>query len=351
MRALKSTINKKEIPSLDGLRFFSILLVLIGHTRSIIPSSFQSFILFIGNQGLGVSIFFVLSGFLITRLLLIEQGLKGTISLRAFYIKRIMRIFPLYYFYILTIFTISKLGFMTVPNIDLISAILYLWNYVPSTSNWYLGHSWSLAVEEQFYILWPFIFFYLKPPKALNIALTLILLSPLLRVITYLFIPIWKDRITILFHTRSDFLFIGCALAFLYGTANWDKVHSFLKKWKVHYLSIFIIFILSPLLSERFSGSYLFTIGYSLEAISIACMIIWILELSQKSIMYSILNNVIVRHLGILSYGIYLWQQLFTHNEELLKYPFLLFSTLYLVALTTYLLVEYPLFSLRKKLI
>ena len=138
----------KRIPSLDGLRAISILLVVFGH----LARRLHGPQLFWENYPLiGVRIFYVISGYLITHILIREQQRSGTIKLRDFYIRRAFRIFPaaLVFLVIVIAFNWSGLHWYHIA-----AAFLYLVNF-DFTRPWFLGHLWSLSVEEQFYFLWP----------------------------------------------------------------------------------------------------------------------------------------------------------------------------------------------------
>lgn len=149
----KQFLERRHFGSLDGVRFFCIMGVLWHHAS---PPDFPQIL----TRGfLGVDMFFVLSGFLIVTLLLREQSTKGTISLRKFYARRALRIFPVYYG-ILLLFTLFYL--LVRPNgassATFFSALPF---YLSFTSNWSLVQAaglditWSLATEEQFYLFWP----------------------------------------------------------------------------------------------------------------------------------------------------------------------------------------------------
>lgn len=169
-------MNKQKIyfPNLNGLRFIAAFLVIIHHIEQFKSiSNFENYwdkIPFIGIIGkLGVILFFVLSGFLITYLLLTEEQSFKKISIGKFYVRRILRIWPLYFFIILLAFLIlPNIDLFVLPNFDkdviysnlflklLLYAIFFpnlvlsLLGVVP-----YASHTWSIGTEEQFYLVWP----------------------------------------------------------------------------------------------------------------------------------------------------------------------------------------------------
>ena len=164
---------RRHMPSLDGIRCLCILAVLWHHSphTNSVPAT---------RGFLGVDLFFVLSGFLITTLLLRERDASGTISLRAFYMRRSLRIFPLYYLVLfgqaLSLWY-NKSG--TVTASDYFQVLPY---YATYTANWgppelLFAHAWSLSVEEQFYLLWPPLLVWLGPKRAVVPIVTLFLFN------------------------------------------------------------------------------------------------------------------------------------------------------------------------------
>jgi peptidoglycan/LPS O-acetylase OafA/YrhL len=147
----------KHRPELDGLRGIAIILVLGAHTR--MPGFAD------GGGGAGVTLFFVLSGYLITSLLLAERSKTGRVSLRAFYYRRALRLFPALAVVLIAVALIVATGLMpenvrqlgTDYRVVFLGVLTYVSNWV-AVAGWslgVLGHTWSLAVEEQFYIIWP----------------------------------------------------------------------------------------------------------------------------------------------------------------------------------------------------
>src|SRR5258708_24034240 len=123
--------NIRSIPSLDGLRGISILLVILGHARETrsFPSWIPSFAK--DHAALGVQIFFVISGYLITTLILDEERKTGTISLKLFYARRTLRIFPPFYLYLFVLTIGVWTGMLQLPKYNLLFAAAYLMNLVP----------------------------------------------------------------------------------------------------------------------------------------------------------------------------------------------------------------------------
>lgn len=187
---MKGNTNKVYFPNLNGLRAIGASIVMIGHIEFIkqfwdLPA-YQWFPI---PGKIGVALFFALSGFLITSLLLQELKVSHTIQLKNFYIRRILRIWPLYYLIIiLSIFVFNQLDFLKIPgysdnvlkNLSLAN-ILILILLLPNITHYYIPYAdqrWSIIVEEQFYLFQPLLIRILRKRKLLAIAFTLIVLSP-----------------------------------------------------------------------------------------------------------------------------------------------------------------------------
>jgi peptidoglycan/LPS O-acetylase OafA/YrhL len=142
------------IKTLDGLRAVAILLVIFSHciTHERSPALAQ-----LGH--IGVSIFFALSGYLITTRLLQEYGKTGAISLKDFYIRRAFRILPPAVLFLTLLWVLVKVGVAACDPAVIRSALLFYTNYVnvDNATGWRAGHFWSLSVEEHFYLIWPFL--------------------------------------------------------------------------------------------------------------------------------------------------------------------------------------------------
>jgi len=208
--------SSARIAGLDGLRAFSIAFVLIGHlngTRDFkLPGPAEAFLKAVPLASMGVRVFFVISGFLITSLLLEEERRTGTVNLARFYFRRTLRIFPPYYLYIGLILLAQAMAFLVLRPGDVGHALTYTTNYHRDRS-WYLAHAWSLAVEEQFYILWPFLFRALRQGRARILLVAYILSAPVWRLAVSYLSPGQRLGIGESFFTTADALASGCLLA------------------------------------------------------------------------------------------------------------------------------------------
>lgn len=303
---------------------------------------------------LGVSVFFVISGFLITLLLLKEEHQFGDISLKHFYIRRVCRIFPAYFAFLLAMLIVWRLHFVDLGWGQLVAAATFTWNYSPLTSGWNLAHCWSLAVEEQFYLLWPLglsgLLFSLGRRHARGMAITLILLAPFLRVGTYLLIPEWRGRTGMMLHTRIDVLMFGCFLALIYDDRYFREIRSKLLTPKVIVSSLIFLFAISSMLDVKFKSVYALTLGFSLEGLAITLLVWWCVRNAEGKI-GRILNSRLFVHIGILSYSLYLWQQPFLNPDNSSafgRFPLNL-ALIFVCAEASYRIIETPFLRVRRK--
>jgi peptidoglycan/LPS O-acetylase OafA/YrhL len=341
--------GSRSIPSLDGLRAFSVGLVIFAHSLDRLPGRAGHLIAArLGLVGLaGVNVFFVISGFLITHLLMKEQMRTGTIRLGNFYFRRLLRIFPPFYVYLGVVGVLWAFGASPLTSRGFLSAATYTFNYTPRWSEWLVAHTWSLSLEEQFYLLWPPLLFLLGKRRGTNIAIGVIFLSPVVRVVSHWVTPSLMGLEWSMLHTHLDTIMFGCVVAL-----QWDEIRSYrfvrsLLKPFVFAFSVVFVVVCSPYLSFRFGGRYDWTIGYTLQSLLIALMLIHVVTLS-KSPVGRLLNLRLIRHLGVISYSLYLWQQLFT-GPRAFAFPLNLLAVLACAELS-YWLIERPSFRLRDRL-
>ena len=322
----------------------------------------QAIGIFAFNGSLAVGVFFVISGFLITTLLIEEQETYGTISLSNFYIRRIIRIFPAYYLLLIICFIFERAGYFEVPRLDWITALTF-------TKQFYrkgpieLSVLWSLSVEEFFYLAWPLIFIKFKN-KALTVAIILMISTAVIRA-ALVNLPAYNLSKTIF--TVSDALLVGCIAAIKY-----DEIVYLLTKYhkkaflialfllsSIYFYNFIFISVYGSASSEVVAPSLglriLNTLSYSLLGdvglltnISIGLLIVY--SVISRGIWFKFLNTRIMNHIGKLSYSIYLFYGFFTTDRIFLhRIPIIfLLIGLYVTALISYNFIEKPFFKFRK---
>ncbi|HXE31431.1 MAG TPA: acyltransferase [Terriglobales bacterium] len=307
--ALALGAGRRAIPSLDGLRALSITLVLLGH--SALRTGFDAGPIDPGAWAeLGVSVFFVISGFLITRLLLAEMAAGGGIRLGRFYRRRALRIFPALYVYLAALGLLWAAGWLPEHRGSFIAAASYTWNYYPHAQGWYLNHIWSLCLEEQFYLLWPLCLALSGRRRGAWLAATAVALCPLSRVATYFLWPSMHAHNDTMLHTRIDTILFGCLLALVWDTDRFQGVLRRHARRSRILTAVALLGVASPWAASRFHGAYMDPLGYSLEAALIAFVVAGAV-LRPETWCGRALNSRLLRHLGVISYSLYLWQQLF----------------------------------------
>ena len=188
-----STLFPRRIPSLDGLRAVAIINVLVGHachSDSFVTVMSPPRLKWIGNllawstdSGFGVRLFFTLSGFLITWLLLSEENRTGHISLKMFYCRRALRILPVYWVFILSVAILHMLRptIVATPR-GFAEALTFTTGWFRDDNSYVLGHTWSLAVEELFYLLWPLSLCILSAKGRWRVGWGVVAIVPLIRI-------------------------------------------------------------------------------------------------------------------------------------------------------------------------
>ncbi len=348
---------QSRLPSLDGLRAISILGVLYAHltitpnfsfTDNVVVHFFLSFIA--GDNG--VNIFFVISGFLITTLLLSEEEKLGTISLKGFYVRRIFRILPVYCSFLLVVFLCNHFSWIKdIEAYSFIAPLTFTTGVLPVNTGWTLGHTWSLSVEEQFYLLWPFTVFFLKKVQQRNIVLlTALLLIPIVRTIYYY---TTHNSLFYNFLVRGDAIVLGCLLA-----VNQKIVVNFFKNRNlIRFVLLFIAalcFAVHYFSTHQLYGFITVPLGILIHAFFAAMLIIgYVIKPNTNSVIYAALNNRVLVFIGVLSYSLYIWQQFFlqkaaTVSSNWKHYPVNIILV-FVTAIGSYYLLEQPLLKLRKK--
>lgn len=333
-----------RLPSLDGLRAISIGLVLFGHLPHT-AGYLEPLSRFSSLSNFGVRVFFVISGYLISTLLFYEMRKTGKVSLSKFYLRRTFRIFPAFYVYIGVVAALTAAGFVTLRPGDIFHAVTYTTNYHHDRS-WYLGHLWSLSVEEQFYLLWPAMLLVLGRGRGLILAGAFVIAAPLVRVATLKLHLGDEAGIGESFQTIGDAIATGCLLAGLQPKLEASR----------RYLAFLDspAFVLVPIVSIAllFTGRALiaFTVGETTMNVGCALTIHWAIR-HHDGVVGRFLNARPVAFVGTLSYSIYLWQQLFLHSvpgANVTTFPVNLLCTA-ACALVSYYAVERPFLRWRER--
>lgn len=338
----------QRIESLDGLRAISICLVLLSHLGGTghfpIPERFTNFFE-LGH--LGVRVFFVISGFLITNLLLRELKNKESINLKKFYFRRTFRIFPPYYFLLAILLLLQVYGWLTLAPRDLLHAVTYTSNYYPDRS-WYVGHTWSLSVEEQFYLLWPAILVCAGRRRGLWGAAAFVLISPVLRLVIYHFTGS-RYEIGHTFETVADSIAVGCVLAGARGWLTEQQPYQRLLASRWFFLVPLAVLSASALYDRP--RLYIF-FGFTIMNVGIALCIDRCVTRGASDRLGRLLNSRPLVFIGVMSYSIYLWQQLFLNKaSSALPAQFPLNIILSCAcALLSYYLIERPSLRMRHQL-
>ncbi len=348
---------RKHLPVLDGVRGMAALMVMGFHYfqfPSHIPDGgLGRLIVRFNTVGqTGVDLFFVLSGFLITRILIETRDKPGFFT--NFYARRSLRILPLYYLFLVYFFFVhSPLIGRGVPAFsEYWWWLVYLQN-LPLTFGWPAygpGHYWSLAVEEHFYLLWPMLVFFLSRRSLIAASWALIGLSLVVR------IGLWSHGIDGFYFTltRLDALSFGALLALL---EPWVAAHrSTAKRLFVGGvialgLGLIPVFVL-------FSGSragWLQYVKYPLVAALYFAFLGWAVTAEERSLGRRFFASPAMRWVGGLGYGLYVyhgacfhWFDVVIPNRHPLAYLPLAFGFSFVVAYLSFTLFEKPLLRLKK---
>jgi peptidoglycan/LPS O-acetylase OafA/YrhL len=304
-----------RIPALDGIRGIAILLVLIHHFTffsgmrpSILVDKLYYHVAYAG--WVGVDLFFVLSGFLITGILYDTKG--GSHYFRNFYIRRCLRIFPLYYGFLFIYFFVapellSISDTFSLPKENQIWYWTYLTNVKIALDGWpegsFIGHFWSLAVEEQFYLFWPVIVLLFRRKKLIIVCIVFIAGS----LVTRFLLGQGGHRIAayVLTAARMDALSMGALIALVARGRNGASYLSRISR-PAFFLSLFALSII--VISGRgleTGNQYVYTVGFTLLAVLFGAMLLLSITSLRQSYLSRLVSKPGLCFLGRYSYGIY----------------------------------------------
>lgn len=347
------------IPVIDGLRAVSISFVLLGHfgLGHIVPGGF------------GVTVFFLISGFLITRLLLNEIASTGSLKLTEFYARRFARLAPALVVFILLTISARELISERVPMVEVAASALYMMNYYRIYFDAYLAHSgqsgistlgilWSLAVEEHFYILFPiFLAWLIRRRMAMSAMLLAVVVALAWRVVLRGVIHVGDEYTYMATDTRFDSILYGSILALLFQNIYPESA---IQKWvcsrfvvSAALAVILLTFVIrTPFLRE--------TLRYSVQGLAlmpIVAALTYRPEQKGLSFIHHLLISKPLIFIGKLSYSLYLWHYsgiamaayLLPRASSIHRLP-LSVSIAIVLSLASYFCVERSFISLRRRL-
>jgi len=343
------------IPSLDGIRAAAVMLVFAAHAglNDRVPGSF------------GVTAFFFLSGFLITTLLRMEFERTGAVSLRAFYLRRVLRIFPPMYI-VLVVASVLTLGGLMEGALQpgaVAAQAFHLSNYYIVLNGWWDGRApgtwiyWSLAVEEHFYLVFPLLYLALRRwvpsrTRQLGVLLGLCLVVLAWRLILVLALGANHDRTYVASDTRVDSILFGCVLA-VYGNPVLDPTRIPARWWKLCLFPLGVAGLLVSFLVP--SAVFGDTARYTVQGMALLPLFASAVRYHDWGV-FRLLNLAWVRYVGVLSYSIYLMHPTvlfavhqWTEWHPLIQGAVALGITLVLASLM-YRYIERPCGKLRKRL-
>lgn len=311
--------SAERIRSLDGWRAIAITVVVVSHIpfASGFPGErfpgWREFLVFQGN--FGVRIFFVLSGFLITSMLLADADRHGRPSLRRFYVRRVLRIFPVYYLFVAVVAALAAGHLYQDRWTSWLGAMTFTRNVIGYGRSATV-HLWSLAIEEQFYLIWPVTIVALslwrRTTLAVGLLIALVVLSQVVRtgVIQphldhWLAVRLLSGNSIALY---ADSLAVGCLGAFL--IRRYRPAGDAVPRWSLAVAVAGVIFV--ELWQEYGSGTPVawWAVMPLIQAVLIMAAI-WMTIERRDGIAHRMLNAAPMVWLGTLSYSLYMWQQLF----------------------------------------
>ena len=337
----------ERIASLDGIRAISIGLVLFGHlagTRNFpVPYGVARFFDF---GELGVRVFFVISGFLITGLLLGELQSRGRIDPLRFYFRRTFRIFPPYYAFLAVLGALAAAQLVTLAAGDLLHALTYTSNYHPGRS-WNVGHTWSLGVEEQFYLLWPALLILLGRRAGLALAGAFVVAAPALRLAAWAFVPSLREGMGHRFEMAADSIALGCLLAGFDVALRERHLYRRMLQARLFFVVPLAVVTISALHDRPRVINVLSTAMNVGIALCIHRAVLYPRDAVGRA-----RNSRPFVLVGVMSYSIYLWQQIFLNRAS--SSPWCAFPLnlvlVFAAAAVSYYVIERPALRSRQRL-
>lgn len=348
-------LNNSYLPVLDGFRGVAILMVIVSHLL-------LTTILYIYGYRLGyigVEIFFVLSGFLITTLLLKEKQKNGWVSLKNFYIRRILRILPVAYLFLVVLLGLNYIYNLNISSGSFVASALYFRNFHLSyIGSWFNGHFWTLSIEEQFYLIFPILIIH-SLKSYVRLIFLIIIAIPMLEYLVFHNIGIFYSN-SIIHHISLSLLnlFIDGTPSILIGSLlsilMFNRLLS-VKNVKINHFFSFLVFTIAIIFRltcvDLVHSSYLLSTTFSI----VIAYVIYLTIVNGNDFLSQLLKNKLLVNIGVLSYSLYIWQQIFLHKQpwaNSFKFAdslFLNIPALFIVAYLSYHFYELKFLKLKEK--
>jgi peptidoglycan/LPS O-acetylase OafA/YrhL len=246
--------------------------------------------------------------------LLRESERNDDISIRNFYVRRVLRLFPAFYFFWLLDFAIcyftGKLSASAVT--DYAAAFFYLRNYRSAASphpHQRLGHTWALSLEEQFYLLWPWLLgFFQKDLRRLSrLLIALIVAVDLYRMVLFFGFHVSRQWLTFSFDCRVDHLLVGCLLAVLLKRGVLHKFWTFIISRTWFSLVTFSLVVGSIALDTHYGNAYTYAVGFVIDPLLTAVLLVQVIVFAHTWA-WGWLNWKVTQYIGRISYSMFLYQ-------------------------------------------
>jgi peptidoglycan/LPS O-acetylase OafA/YrhL len=274
----------------------------------------------------GVQIFFAISGYIITSLLLSEETSRGRISIGAFYVRRAFRILPPLFCYVIVCLLLRHSGSIAFPNAAVVSALTFTVNWESSQVGWFFSHIWSLSVEEQFYLIWPILFLLLPPSRRSQFLVALVG---------------WLSMMTLIGLSPRNTVSFGCiALGALFASSPGYRlaIKRLAHGWLIVVTLSFILFSINLRSLPWLYSSIQSVIPFGITYILFASREVPLLRVP--------LTNPILQVIGLGSYSLYLWQQIFLAWPTDSGIPLSMLWLLPAIAFLSFTLIETPFMTL-----
>jgi len=335
-------------PSLDGLRGIAITCVFIHHLDVGLTLG-----------GLGVDIFFVLSGFLITTLLLEEYREQGRIDFKQFYLRRAFRLLPALFCFLGAMVIYAAIALPSEVARETVRfaifAVFYVTNWIFAffvVSSPLLGHLWSLAIEEQFYFLWPITLSVLLRSRLSRRSILILVTVLIVIVCVHRTALVWSgarlERIYDGTDTRADSILIGCVVAML---VTWGMIR--LNRIAVKVCGLLSIAVIAAYLLNLYGipGKSIYTVGLTVFGLASGLLIVQAMS-APSGLIQKVLEHRLLVFIGKLSYSLYLWHLFavkLAASFGVMRIPFAVLFAMSL-ACTSYYLIERPFLKFKARL-